>query len=169
MTVPSVPEPQRSAGLPPRGEPVRVRVGNFLDSRPSTTFAVIDGREVASDGNLGTVVQEGFERYLHEAGAAIVLFNAPSIEGEITEWSVDVTPKFPASEAHAKARIKIELRGTGAKLLYRATYSGEASSVHPFLSESGVRDLLASAMGSAIEEAVHDQDLVNQLAMTRTE
>ena len=107
MSVPNVPEPQRTFGEPARGEPVRVHVGKFMDTRQTDTVAVIEGREVASDGALSAVVQEGFERYFNEAGASVVLFNAPVIEGEIVESSVAVTPKFPASEARANARLDL--------------------------------------------------------------
>jgi len=169
LSVPDVPEPQRSIPVVSAGESVRVRVGNFIDSRQSDAVAVIDGRNVSSDGSLGAVVQEGFERYFKEAGANVVLFNAPSIEGEISEWRVTVKPSFPTSEATAVARIKVEIRAAGSTVLYRAGYTGEASSKHPFLSEQGVRELLAKAMGSAIEEAVHDEGLVNALALNRTE
>ncbi len=170
IAVPNLPDPQRTVpSARGEGEPIRVRVGNFIDGRRSDTIAVVDGREVASDSSIAPVVQEGFERYFRNAGANVVLFNAPSIEGEVTEWRAAVIPKFPASEASAVARLKVEIRGAGARVAYRATYSGEATSKHPFLSEDSIRELLATAMGSAIEEAVHDESLVIALSNSRGE
>jgi hypothetical protein len=170
IPLPNLPDPQRTVpSAVGQGEPIRVRVGSFIDGRRSDTIAVVDGREVGSEGPIGPVVQEGFERYFRNAGASVVLFKAPSIEGEVIEWRVAVTPQFPASAASAVARIKVEIRGEGARVAYRATYAGEATASHPFLSEASVRELLATAMGSAIEEAVHDEGLVIALSNSRGE
>jgi len=167
ISVPPVPDPQRSAPVGSSGEPIRLRVGNFLDGRTDTTLAVIDGRKIASDGSLGAVVQEGLERYFKTAGASVVLFQAPIVEGEIVEWRADVRPAFPLSEATAVARVKVSLRGEGSKVFYRASYSGEATTKHPLMTEQGVRELLAEAMGSALEEVANDRDLVAQLSRAR--
>jgi hypothetical protein len=139
-----------------------------MDARKEDTLAVIDGRKVASDGSLGAVVQEGLERYLKTAGANVVLFNAPIVEGEIVEWRSSVKPGFPLSEATAIARIKVTLRGGESQVLYRASYTGEASSKHPMLTEQSVRQLLAEAMGSALEEVVSDDGFVTQLSRGRS-
>jgi hypothetical protein len=168
LSVPTLPNPEGSTPVQGSGQPVRVRVGKFMDARKDDTLAVIDGRKVASDGSLAAVVQEGLERYLKTAGANVVLFKAPTIEGEILDWRCDVKPGFPLSEATALARVKVTLRTENSKILYRGTYTGESTSKHPMLTEQRVRELLAGAMGSALEEVVHDDDFVAQLSRGRT-
>ena len=164
LPVPSISDPVESEPVESRGEPIRVRVGNFIDARKDDTLAVIDGRELAPDGSVSGAVQEGLEHYLRKAGANVVLFNAPSVEGEIAAWRVMIAPSFPTTEATAVAKIKIEVRGEGARVLYRATYSGEATSKHPFPSEESVRKLLGDAMGSALEEVINDATFVGYLS-----
>lgn len=141
----------------------KVKVGSFLDARASDTIVVIDGREVRSEGEIGTAVQAGLERQLREAGARIALLQAPVIEGEVVEWRAKVTPNFPASEVVAKAKIKITLRGTKSEVVYRATYSGDANKTHPFLGEKDVQATLGNAMASAIGAAVKDDALVGRV------
>lgn len=164
LQVPSIIEPARSEAVEANGEPVRVRVGSFIDARPDDTLAVIDGRSLPPDGSVAGAVQEGLENYLRKAGANVVLFNAPSVEGEIIAWRVKIAPNFPATEATATAKLKVEVRGSGARVLYRAFYSGEATSKHPFPSEDGMRKLLGDAMGSALEEVINDVNFVGALS-----
>jgi hypothetical protein len=164
LPVPTVTDPVESERSEGRGDPVRVRVGTFMDTRTDDTLAVIDGRQLSPDGSVAGAVQEGLERYLRTAGANVVLFNAPSVEGEIVSWRVQIAPSFPATEATAVAKIKLEVRGEGARVLYRASYSGEATSKHPFPNEASIRKLLGDAMGSALEEVINDTSFVASLS-----
>jgi hypothetical protein len=167
LPVPEVAGPERSEAVQGRGEPVRVRVGAFIDARPSDTMVRIDGRELAAEGSVTGAVQEGLERQLKSTGAQVVLFNAPAVEGEIVAWTMKITPKFPATEATAVAKLKLEVRGVGGRVLYRASYSGEATTAHPFPSESSMKELLGQAMGSAIEEVINDVQFVSALSEGR--
>jgi hypothetical protein len=164
LVVPTIPDPARSEGEEPVGEALKVRVGSFIDARPSQTMAVIDGRSVRSDGSPGVSVQDGFQRYLREAGGNVVLFAAPTLEGEITEWKVKVTPDFPASKARATAKLTILLKSVNGQVLYRANFTGESTASHPWMDEDAIRRLLGEAMGSAIEAAVSQGELVGQIS-----
>ena len=164
LQVPVITEPTRSEAVEPNGEPLRVRVGSFIDARSDDSLALIDGRSLPPDGSVAGAVQEGLENYLRKAGASVVLFNAPSVEGEILSWRVKIAPDFPATEATAVAKLKVEVRGSGARVLYRAFYSGEATSKHPFPSEDDMRKLLGDAMGSALEEVINDVNFVGALS-----
>jgi hypothetical protein len=164
LSVPSVPDPEHVAAQEGREGPLKVKVGTFLDKRPSDTIAIIDGRQVPSEGSLGGVVQEGLANYLRKAGARIAVLQAPQIEGEIVEWKTKVSPDFPTSSASATARIKVVVRGIDSSIKYRASFAGEASMSHPALRASHVKELLAQAMGSALEEVVTDASVVEQLS-----
>lgn len=164
---PTLPDSESIADAQGRGEPVRVRVGNFVDARPAQTIVVIDGRKVASEGELARVVQEGFERYLRQAGAKIAVLNAPTIEGQVVDWSARVEPGFPTSQASAVARLKVTVRDSRGHPIYYATFSGESTATHPMLGSEEVQRLLGQAMGSAIEAAVRDEDFVAQLSKGR--
>jgi hypothetical protein len=167
LTAPEISEPENLVEAASSAEPVRVRIGAFVDARPTQTIAIIDGRKVDSEGELGRVVEEGFERYLRSVGARIAVLNAPTIEGQVVDWSARVEPGFPTSEAQAVARLKVTVRDTRAHPIYYATFSGESSVTHPMLGVEEVQQLLAQAMGSAIEAAVRDEDFVSQLSKGR--
>ncbi len=167
MSVPNVPEPQSAVEPSAATAPVKVKVGRFADGRGSPTIVTIDGRDVDSEGDLSAVVEEGFTRYLRQAGARIAIIDAPTIDGTITEWRATVDPAFPSSEAKASARVKVVVRDSRAHAIYNATFSGEATASHPLLDEEGVQKLLAQAMGSALEAAVKDDEFVGQLAKGR--
>jgi hypothetical protein len=162
--VPSVPDSEKVEAQERRDGPIKVRIGTFTDNRKSNTLAVIDGRQVPSEGNLGVVVQEGLENYLRKAGIRIAVLQAPQIEGEIVEWKASVVPSFPTSSASATARIKVVVRGADASVKYRASFGGEATMSHPVLRATHVRELLAQAMGSALEEVVTDPGVVDHLS-----
>lgn len=164
LSVPSVPDPDKVVADQSRSSTVKVRVGRFTDSRKSSTLAVIDGRQIPSEGDLGVVVQEGLVNYLRRAGIRIAVLQAPQIEGEIVEWKAKVSPDFPTSSASATARIKVLVRGVDSEVSYRATFAGEASMSHPALRATHVRELLAQAMGSALEEVVNDPAVVQHLS-----
>jgi uncharacterized lipoprotein YajG len=141
----------------------KVKIGAFLDGRSSDTFAVIDGREVRTEGSVGTAVQTGLERQLRAAGVRVALLKAPMIEGEVVDWRAKVSPDFPASKVVANAKVKVTVRAPDSKVLYRATYSGEANKTHPLLGEKDVQETLGNAMATALEAATKDDGFMQQL------
>lgn len=143
----------------------KARIGPFLDGRSSDTIATIDGRQVRSEGSVGTAVQTGFERQLRDAGVRVVLLQAPTIEGEVVDWKARVTPDFPASKVVANAKVKVTIKGPKSEVLYRATYSGEANKTHPALGESDIKATLGTAMATALEAAVKDDGFMQQLVV----
>jgi hypothetical protein len=140
-------------------------VAAFNDARASTAFAVVDGRQVASEGNLGAVVQEGLERYLRDAGVRVVLTGGALVEGEIVEWRANIKPSFPTSDVTAVARIKVTVRDPRTNALgYRGTFSGEASVSDPILTEREVQKLLTEAMRSALQALLKEESFMAQIA-----
>lgn len=159
-SVPDVPSLQDSADTINR---LRVHVGHFQDERLDSTMVTIDGRDVGSEGAVDSVVQEGFMRYFTDSGASVAVLDSPSIEGSVKEWSANVDPSFPTSTASAVAKLAVVVRDSRAHPIYRGTFTGEASIKHPMLGEEEVRRLLGQAMGSAIEAAVRDEEMIRQL------
>ena len=151
------------AGVTPATPGSKVKMGSFLDGRSSDTLAVIDGREVRTDGEVGVAVQTGFERQLRAAGVRVALLRAPTIEGEVIDWRAKVTPDFPASTVVANAKVKVTVRAPDSTVLYRATYSGEANKTHPLLGEKDVQATLGNAMATALEAATNDSGFMQQL------
>jgi len=167
MRPPSLPEPTSLADAAEVTNPVRVRVGNFVDARSSQSLVAIDGRKVMTEGSPAQVVEEGFTRYLKQAGARIAVLNAPSIEGEIVDWTAVVDSAFPTSEVRSSARLKVVVRDSKAHPIYRATFTGESTANHPMMDQEVVQQALGQSMGSAIEAAVRDPEFVAQLSKGR--
>jgi hypothetical protein len=120
-----------------------------------------------TEGASTQVVEEGFARYLKRAGARLAVLNAPSIEGEIVEWTAVAESAFPTSEARAVARLKVVVRDSRAHPIYRATFTGESTVSHPMMDQEVLQQVLGQAMGSAIEAAVQDSEFVAQLSKGR--
>lgn len=167
MRPPSLPEPTAIADAAEVTNPIRVRVGNFVDARSNQSLVAIDGRKVMTEGSPGKVVEEGFARYLQRAGARIAVLNAPSIEGEILDWTAVVHSEFPTSEVRSAARLKVVVRDSKAHPIYRATFTGESTANHPMMDQDVVKQALGQSMGSAIEAAVRDPEFVAQLSKGR--
>jgi hypothetical protein len=168
LNVPSIQEPSLELGYSKNAaRMVRIRVGDFKDSRPSATLAVVDGRRVESSGGVARAVEAGFERYLRSAGARLVDLGGPTIEGEVIDWNARVESSFFSSEAQAVARLKVVVRDTNSKAIYHATFSGESAKQHPIISLEDVRKLLADAMAIAIEAAIRDEAFIEQLSKGR--
>jgi hypothetical protein len=167
IPVPLLPDPQSQVDQAQVVNPVKVRVGTFVDSRPNPALVIVDGRKVMTDDNPGRAVEEGFSRYLRNAGARIAVLNAPSIEGDILDWTALVEPSFPTSNARATARIRVLMRDSKAHPIYKATFSGESTISHPMIDQTEIEKLLGQAMASAIETAVRDDEFVRQLSKGR--
>lgn len=164
---PSLPDPAEAAQAQAVVDPVKVRIGTFTDARPSQTFVTIDGRDVTTQGSVVGPVQEGFATYLRHAGMRIALLNAPTIEGQVTDWRANVSASFPTSDAKATARLKVTVRDSRSHPIYHANFSGEATTSHPMLDDQKIQELLGQAMASAIEAATRDQTFMAQLAKGR--
>lgn len=167
LLVPAIQESEFVAAEAGDSGSVRVKVGNFEDARPSQTLVLIDGRRVSSEGSISGAVQDAFTRYLRQAGARIAILNAPTIDGQVVDWSANIAPGFPTSVGRATARIKVTVRDSRSHPIYYATFSGESSAEHPILGEEDIQRLLSQAMGSAIEAAVRDEDFITHLSKGR--
>lgn len=164
MLPPEVPEPKTENLTAITGSPLRVSIGPVTDARPSPALAKVPERQVLPDGEVTAAVRDALMRYYQKAGAEVVTLNAPKLNATIDEWVVNVTPKFPASEINANAKIHIEIRNETDMLLYRGQYEGESTLQHPYASEGKIREVLGEAMGAAITEAVNDQGLLGKLS-----
>jgi hypothetical protein len=169
LQVPALPEADKVAPGGADEASLRVKVGSFEDARAESTLVVVDGRDVRSVGAVGLPVKEAFERDFRGAGVRVVMRDAPVLEGEVVEWKARVLPGFPSSDAVANAKIKLVLKDSQYHVLYKGTFTGEATVTHPLLDESHVQDILGQAMGGAVEAAVNDDVLRSQLSRGRIE
>ena len=147
----------------PLSNTARARVGEFTDARTDLTAAEIDGRKLPADGDVGSAVVLGFEQALRDSGVQLVLFDAPSVSGQIKEWKVNVNPKFPASDITATAELEVSVKDISGNNLYAATYTGEMAASDMFANETKVKKILGLAMSQAIQQAVEDSVLVERL------
>lgn len=146
----------------------RVKVGRFEDARSDETIVnIVDQRRVPVKGSVTGVVEEGFKRYLREVGARVVVLDAPTIEGEVTQWVAQVKPGFPTSEGESLAQLKVTVRDSHGHPIYFATFSGQSKTERPFIGSDEVQSLLGESMGSAIEAAVKDRQFISHLAKGR--
>ena len=152
----------------PKLEKLNLTVSSVLDARSDESIGAIDGREIQSEGNVGSEVVRSLEQELKARGAQLKQFNAPKIKGEVRDWQVHVEPGFPASAALANAEIRLHILDINGEVRYTGTYLGEAQSNSPFLSNEGVESTLGKAMGFALKEALEDEGFVGTLSKLQT-
>jgi len=145
-------------GSPPAGERW-VRVNQFTDNRPAEELVRVDGRAVQPEGLVAVRVSRAFQDLLRLRGYRVSQFHGVLLQGEVTQWVVDVSPEFPLSRAKASAAVRISALADNGRPLYAATYYGDAELSHPFLREGRVKTLLGTAMETALEGALKDQAL----------
>jgi len=141
----------------------RVALQRFNDSRQKPVIGEVDGRELAAGGDVADSVRRALELRLKAHGAQVVLFNAPSISGDVREWFVKVNPGFPSSKVEAKALIKLRVFSQRDKALYEGSYKGEMSEESPVFSEGHIEQVLGGAMSQALNEALSDPELLRSL------
>ena len=149
----------------PLSNTARARVGSFTDARTDLTAAEIDGRKIPADGDIGSAVVLGFEQALRDSGMQLVLFDAPTVSGQVKEWKVVVKPKFPTSEITATAELEVSVKDMSGNNVYGATYTGEMAASDMYANETKVKKILGLAMSQAIQQAVEDSLLVERLRM----
>lgn len=164
IRVTGLPELSSKVSPNPQYQGVKVNLYEFVDKRSRGSIGDINGRPLAPAGSVPASVQQAFEKALRGSGADVVLFDAPSISGEIRSWKVSVEPSFPSSSAEAEASLYIEVYSPDRTLIYRANYSGNTSVSHPMMSEERIEDALAAAMNHAIQEALSDDLLVQKIS-----
>ena len=163
LQVSEVPEVTVTHLKPQGGGVLQVHIGEFTDNRREAAIAEVNGRQLMPEGQLGPVLQRAFERYFSLAGARLVLFKAPIIRGEITDWYVSVQPGFPMSHLHATAVVEATLLDLDGQVVYRATYSGESRGDELWVSSGTAEEYLGRAMSFAVQESLRDDALVRKL------
>lgn len=139
-----------------------VAVSKFEDRREKQEIARIDDRLIPPNGDVGLTVEEGFEHEFRRRGARIGSIQGVRVTGEVQQWYMEVTPKFPLNEVVANAGVLVRIERDGAPL-FQATYSGAVQSKEAIVSERKAEKLLSVAMAKAIEEAITDQDFLRNL------
>lgn len=162
LRVPPLPEEGVQPLMLTAGE-VRVNIAKFNDMRQPQFIGDINGRMLETDGDVAYIVQTGCERIFSAAGAKLALFNVPSISADVAKWYVQVKTGFPTSKAVAEASLTMTVYDRESHKVYTATYTGQTSSEHPFLSENKIKEVLGLAMNYAIRQALADPRLLENL------
>lgn len=142
---------------------VRLNIGTFTDARTSAGIARVNGREVRAEGDVGSNVQQAFERQVKLQGAKLTIFNAPTLRGTVKDWKIFIKPDFPSSKADAKASLEVELVAADGKPKFRGTYSGNMSVENPVMREDKVEEILGEAMLNAMIHVLNDRRFVSKL------
>lgn len=125
--------------------------------------AFIDGRFVPVEGPTDSVIGDALRRRIIRAGGDISPTAPVTIASRVNEWQMEVAPGFPTSTAEARAQVIIEVREVTGKVIYRATYSGEAQRTGGYLERGLAEDTMISAMGHALDEIVLDGRLIRSI------
>lgn len=142
---------------------VRVNIRKFTDVRTRSSSVMINDRMVDVEGDLGAVVQSGFEEGIKGAGGALCLFDCVAIVGDIVRWDMQVKPHFPASKVEAQATLKLSVLTKDGTTPFHGTYSGKMMGEHPYYTEDRLLDAFGTAMNEAIQSALSDPRLVDEL------
>jgi hypothetical protein len=141
----------------------KVIIQPFIDSRSQTFVAEIEGRKISPKGDIGNAVQTLFYRYFKRSGVGTVLYGAPIIDGEVTDWRVNIDSGFPLTKILATASINLNLKDIQGNVVYSANYSGETKTLDPFPTTGKVEKSLSLAMAEAVKQAVEDKNILDKL------
>ena len=155
--------PDKESAAPGADYLFKVRVEKLRDIRSNSAVGEIGLRELQPLGDPGLSVRSALEQRLRSQGAWISLFEGPSLGGEIQRWKVQVVPSFPASRAEAVAQLGLELYDISGRLIYRGNYSGTFTAEHPVFSAADIEEVLGSAMGEALDQALDDDRLMEKV------
>ena len=121
--------------------------------------ATIDGRFVPIEGAVDSVVGHGLRRRLRLAGASVRQGGSVALTSRVTEWGMRVFPNFPSTSVEARAVIVVEALHATGEIIYRATYTGEATRSGVNVRAPEIEETLIDAMGHALDEVVVDDRL----------
>gem|GEM_PF-6521179 len=121
--------------------------------------AKIDGRFVPIEGAIDSVVGQGLRQRLRSAGASVRQGGSVALTSRVTEWGMRVYPDFPSTSVEARAVIVIEALHASGEILYRATYTGEATRSGVNVRAPQIEETLINAMAHALDEVVMDDRL----------
>lgn len=138
---------------------VPVQISAVQDQRASTFIGAINGRSLLPEGSIEAAVKTMLENECKERGYSVSKVAETNISAEVREWFVDITSKFPASTAVARATVvvKVEVPATGKR--FYAEYSGTTELKHPLLNQARIEGQLMKAMENAVKTAFSDPRL----------
>ncbi len=125
--------------------------------------AFIDGRFVPLEGPTDSVIGDALRNRIIRAGGHLSPSAPVMIASQVNDWQMEVSPGFPSSGAEARAQITLEARELTGKVIYRATYSGEAQRTGSYLDRGLAEETMISAMGHALDEIVLDGRLIRSI------
>lgn len=76
---------------------------------------------------------------------------------------MQVKPAFPASRVEARASIRVSVLTREGKSIFTGEYSGKMMGEHPYYNEDRMLDAFGTAMSEAIQSALRDPRLIDEL------
>ena len=140
---------QKLEGLP-------FRVATFTDDRSLQNSVQIDGRKVEVKGTLGLLAQDAVREVLKLSKTENCIKDCITISGSIKEWSMKVTPDFPASTAKANVQLEVQFTFSdgysiaGLPLKLTGKSSGSSNKQHPLMDESDMTNVFGEALNEAV-------------------
>ena len=134
------------------------RLDGIVDERPELAIAKWEDEFLTPDRNTSDIVSKALEQAMFDYGYNVQQHGFPAVSGEILDWFVEVEQGFPLVSAHARAKLRLNITGSGNQLLFRSIYLAETTKKSPFMSQSHIEALLSEAMHSAITEILQDPD-----------
>jgi hypothetical protein len=113
-------------------------------------------------GNVTQNVEAALSDSLRERGISVVDTAPVKIKVEIRGWKSEVTMST-TPELTSEATLYVELFDAFGKRVYSGTYTGTRFSQFPVVTRNDMKDSLAFAMSSAIEQLVGDEQLLNHI------
>lgn len=146
---------------------IRGRLGSYV-----TVQSVTDERRALTEneavrftepqGNVPQNVETALSDSLRERGISVVDTAPVKIRAEIRSWRSEVTMATTPT-LMSEASLYVEVYDAFGKRLYSGTYQGTRQSQFPVVTREDMKDSLAYAMSSAIEQAIGDEQLLNHI------
>ncbi|MGI6680810.1 MAG: hypothetical protein ACOX3T_04935 [Bdellovibrionota bacterium] len=134
----------------------RVRVGIVNDVRNHKIVGEMHGRSYTEAQDSTKIIQMGIEKYFNDNDYDVVLFNAPTIVGELHNWMVYINPKTFTNKVEAKTEVILSLLDRKGRVIYRSIYSGSYGETGMFFSQADIERTLTYAMHYALRGASND-------------
>lgn len=144
-----------------------VEVGKFNDQR-SQNYGILSGSdEVDFNGDISNQISTAFADALSEKGFDVINTSngkkiAPKVYGVINKWFTEVESNLKG-QLKSQAEIEVYILNSKGSKVYTGNFKGSVKSESPIISNQDVIDSLSDSMGEAIDKAVNDKKLLENI------
>jgi hypothetical protein len=145
----------------------RARISPFSDTRNNTSGSFMAGdipSRVEAQGSIGMVARSTLQKLFVEQGGDLEFIGAPSVSGDIHDWSVNIEGNWFSVTMTAQSSVTLLTTSSDGKPLYRGTYQSAESTWSIWPTRQKVRRLLANTMRSTLMQAIEDDNFLRSLS-----